>query len=79
VERLYAANERKKAAIEQAREEKLKKELQQVRNPKLNDNENLKDYTPLYKRIGQVLAQKSNNIRKSEEQVYLNKLDKMRE
>jgi len=79
VERLYAANERKKAAIEQAREDKLKKELQQVRNPKLNDNENLKDYTPLYKRIGQVLAQKSNNIRKSEEQVYLNKLDKMRE
>ena len=79
MERLYAANERKKAAIEQAREEKLKKELQQVRNPKLNDNENLKDYTPLYKRIGQVLAQKSNNIRKSEEQVYLNKLDKMRE
>lgn len=79
MERLYAANERKKAAIEQAREDKLRNELQQVRNPKLNDNENLKDYTPLYKRIGQVLAQKSSNIRKSEEQIYLNKLDKMRE
>jgi hypothetical protein len=37
------------------REEKLARELQQVRNPTLNNNENLKNYTPLYKRVETVI------------------------
>ena len=60
------------------REEKLKRELQQVRNPKLNNNENLKDYTPLYERVKTVIDQKKKKLTETELLVKLEKEEKLK-
>ena len=78
VNRLYSAAAKREETLEKMREEKLKRELQQVRNPKLNNNENLKDYTPLYERVKTVIDQKKKKLTETELLVKLEKEEKLK-
>ena len=78
VNRLYSAAAKREETLEKMREEKLNRELQQVRNPKLNNNENLKDYTPLYERVKTVIDQKKKKLTETELLVKLEKEEKLK-